>query len=96
MDVVTKDRFEKYLNVTKMALDEAKKSPENVDLTDSSRGQFIDTVQRYVEDAKHFAENGDIVTAFAALNYAHGWLDAGVKLGIFDVDNAELFAGIDN
>ena len=41
--------------------------------------------ERYYSDAKHFAEKGDKVTAFAALNYAHGWLDAGARLGLFDV-----------
>ena len=35
---------------------------------------------------------GDIVTAFAALNYAHGWLDAGARIGLFDVGHdSELF-----
>lgn len=95
MEVVTRNRFAKYLNVSKKALEEAKKSPENVDLNDSSRKDFIDTVERYINDGEHFAAKGDIVTAFAALNYAHGWLDAGAKLGIFDVDNKDLFAGVD-
>lgn len=52
----------------------------------------FDMAQRYFDDAGHFREKGDVVTAFAALNYAHGWLDAGARLGLFDVghDN-ELF-----
>ncbi len=94
MDVITKDRFEKYLQVSKAALKEAKKAPENIDLNDSSRKEFLDTIERYISDAEHFVERGDIVTAFAALNYAHGWLDAGAKLGIFDVESEELFAGV--
>ena len=41
---------------------------------------------------KHFEEKGEQLTAFAALNYAHGWLDAGARLGLFDVDgDNELF-----
>lgn len=48
--------------------------------------------KRYFSDAQHFKEKGDIVTAFAALNYAHGWLDAGARLGLFDVGHdSELF-----
>jgi len=94
MDVITKDRFEKYLNVSKQALKEAEQAPENVDINDSSRKEFIDTIERYIKDAEHFASKGDMVTGFAALNYAHGWLDAGVKLGIFDVENEKLFAGV--
>jgi hypothetical protein len=39
----------------------------------------------YFEDAKHFRETGDFVNAFACVNYAHGWLDAGARLGLFDV-----------
>ncbi|MEK6857726.1 MAG: DUF357 domain-containing protein, partial [Nanoarchaeota archaeon] len=53
---------------------------------------FLDMAQRYFSDAKHFRDKGDVVTAFAALNYAHGWLDAGARLGFFDVEHdSELF-----
>ena len=53
---------------------------------------FLDMAKRYFSDAKHFKDKGDIVTAFAALNYAHGWLDAGARIGLFDVDHDnELF-----
>jgi hypothetical protein len=38
----------------------------------------------YLQDAEHFAAQGDAVTAFAAVNYAHAWLDAGVRLGLLD------------
>ena len=40
----------------------------------------------YYSDAKHFRETGDLVTAFAAVNYAHGWLDCGARIGLFEVD----------
>ena len=36
-------------------------------------------------------EKADLVNAFAALNYAHGWLDAGVRLDIFETDDNKLF-----
>ncbi len=95
MEKVTKEKLDKYFQVSKSALEEAKKSTENVDINDSTRKDFIDTVERYISDAEHFASKGDLVNAFAALNYAHGWLDAGAKIGVFDVDNSELFAGVD-
>jgi len=46
--------------------------------------------QAYFQDANHFLEQGDYVNSFACVNYAHGWLDAGARLGLFDVgkDNA--------
>ena len=31
------------------------------------------------------------VNAFAALNYAHGWLDSGARIGLFDVKDSRLF-----
>ena len=48
-------------------------------------------VENYLNDSKHFEEKCDYVNAFAALNYAHGWLDSGVRLGIFNVDDDKLF-----
>ena len=49
--------------------------------------------KRYYKDAEYFYnEKKDYVTAFAALNYAHGWLDAGARSELFDVDgDSELF-----
>lgn len=41
--------------------------------------------QAYYDDAVHFLEKGDLANAFACVNYAHGWLDAGARLGLFDV-----------
>ena len=48
-------------------------------------------IERYLSDADYFAKKGDVVTAFAALNYAHGWLDAGASVGLFKVHNNRLF-----
>jgi hypothetical protein len=38
----------------------------------------------YASDAKHFMDTGDYVRAFGAINYAHAWIDAGVKLRLLD------------
>jgi hypothetical protein len=55
----------------------------------------FDMAQRYFSDARHFEKKGDIVTAFAALNYAHGWLDAGARLGLFDVGHDDKLFTVD-
>ena len=39
----------------------------------------------------NFYDKGDIVNAFAALSYAHGWLDAGARIGLWDVHDSKLF-----
>lgn len=84
-NVVTDERIEKYLNITKRALDKIKiAAPErsfNRRLADS----FMEMAVSYYKDAVHFRDTGDVVTAFAAVNYAHGWLDCGARIGLFDV-----------
>jgi len=47
---------------------------------------FLDMASRYYHDSIYFFENGDYVNALSAVNYAHGWLDAGARFGLFDVD----------
>jgi hypothetical protein len=38
----------------------------------------------YIFDSKYFRDSGDLVSAFGAINYAHAWLDAAVKIGLLD------------
>ena len=53
---------------------------------------FMTMARAYVSDAKHFREKGELDKALANINYAHGWLDAGARLGLFDVGgDDELF-----
>lgn len=51
----------------------------------------LDMAKRYISDAEYFKRDGDYVNGFAAVNYAHGWLDAGARLGLFDVHDNILF-----
>jgi hypothetical protein len=90
MDKITEEKLKKYFEVTKLALAKAEKSKNRTDLKEQ-REDFLDMIQRYVSDAEHFDKKEDKVNAFAALNYAHGWLDAGARLGIFDVHDNKLF-----
>jgi len=46
---------------------------------------FVGMARAYYEDAKHFRDKGELDKALANINYAHGWLDAGARLGLFDV-----------
>ncbi|MBS3159402.1 DUF357 domain-containing protein [Candidatus Woesearchaeota archaeon] len=86
--MVREDRLQKYFSITSKALKKIKIIDENFEINSKKTAEdFLDMAQRYFDDARHFYEKGDKDTAFAALNYAHGWLDAGVRLGIFDVDN---------
>ncbi len=46
---------------------------------------FVRMARAYFEDANHFRDKGELEKALANVNYAHGWLDAGARLGLFDV-----------
>jgi hypothetical protein len=90
MDTITDEKLKKYFDVTQKALAKAESSSNRTSL-DDEREDMLDMIKRYVSDAKHFYSKKDFVNAFAALNYAHGWLDAGARIGIFDVHDSKLF-----
>ncbi len=41
---------------------------------------IIDLAERYYSDTKYFIEKDDLITAFGAIVYAHGLIDALKKL----------------
>jgi len=82
---ITKEKLVKYFNVTKKAIGIIKIAPPEGTHLHSAAKDYLDMAKRYFNDAIHFQEQGKIVDAFAALNYAHGWLDAGARIGLFDV-----------
>lgn len=86
---ITKEKIDKYRRLTDSALELTKKSI--IKGKEKHAKEIIDMVSNYLSDSKHFEKQGDFVNAFAALNYAHGWLDAGVRLDVFDVKNNKLF-----
>ena len=90
MNVVSKGKLLKYFNITKKALKKAKDSKEKINIK-NARNKIIEMVENYLKDAEHFYNKKDFINAFAALNYAHGWLDCGASLGIFDVHDSSLF-----
>lgn len=86
---ITKEKLKKYFKLTSDALKEAKMNV--IDGKENYAKQIINMVSNYLSDAEHFEKKQDFVNAFAALNYSHGWLDAGVRLDIFDVNDNKLF-----
>ena len=90
-DKVAKEKLERYFDLTGRGLEKVRVSV--VEGREEDAREIIEMVENYLSDARHFEGEGDIVNAFAALAYAHGWLDCGVRLGIFDVEDPELFVG---
>ncbi len=101
-DIITEQKLTKYFDVTGRALQKVKmgknnsksKKEQTLDW-EAAAEDFLDMAQRYYDDALHFQKKGEIVNAFAALNYAHGWLDAGARLGLFDVDGDNVLFTVD-
>ncbi|MBI4393205.1 MAG: DUF357 domain-containing protein [Euryarchaeota archaeon] len=92
-DRIPKERLEKYLAITREALGHVKIAAHERSHLRRSADEFLEMARAYYEDAMHFSEKGDMVNAFACVNYAHGWLDAGARIGLFEVSGKyKLFA----
>ncbi len=90
MDTITPEKLKKYFEVTKKAIEMIKE--KGFDETRQNNAKdCLDMAERYVADAEHFEKKKDLVNAFACLNYAHGWLDAGARMGLFKVKDSKLF-----
>lgn len=87
------ERLKRYYSLTERAL---KKVKIKIGLSKIDRAHaedFFDMAQRYFSDAKYFEEKKDLPTALAAVTYAHAWLDAGARIGLFETGgDTELFA----
>ncbi|MGA1821589.1 MAG: DUF357 domain-containing protein [Thermoplasmatota archaeon] len=76
----------RYLERTGKAIDKLEISPPNRTHLKKLADDFLMMARSYYDDARVFANEGNYVNAYGAVNYAHGWLDAGARLGLFDVD----------
>ena len=89
MESEIKKRIDKYQKLTSHALTKATKSI--IKGKEREARDIIEMVENYLSDSKYFKEKRDFLNAFAAINYAHGWLDCGVKIGVFNVKDHTLF-----
>ena len=81
---VSLERINKYLDLTSKALVKVS-IIDDVGTDNYAKAQdIIEMVKAYHSDAKFFLDEGRGSDAFAAVNYAHGWIDCGVRLGYLD------------
>ena len=76
--------LDKYLRLTTEALDRVKPAVPGRSFLHGAAQDFLTMARAYLTDARHFQERGDLERALAAVSYAHGGLDAGVRLGVLD------------
>jgi len=89
---ITEERMERYLETTSRALAKIKMAPPPRSHMIKLAEDFYNMAKSYYMDARSFAREGNYVNAYGAVNYAHGWLDAGARLGLFDVgEDDQLF-----
>ena len=84
-DTITEAKIDRYLDITRRALEKLNVVTPERSFSKRLADDFLNMATSYYNDAKHFRENGDYVTAFAAVNYAHGWIDCGARIGLWDV-----------
>jgi hypothetical protein len=83
------DRYEALLAA---ALEAAEIAPQEGTPLYEAAVECREMARSYLEDGRHFREHQDPVNALAAFSYGHGWLDAGARIGVFDVPTeGELF-----
>ena len=88
-NVISREKLEKYSKLTSKALKQVRKNI--IKGKEKEAKEIIEMASNYLSDAKHFRKKKDFVNSFAAINYAHGWLDSGVRLDIFNVKDDKLF-----
>ena len=88
-DKITVEKLKIYFKVSESAFEIVKDNV--IEGKEKEAEEIIEMVSNYLSDAHHFEDKGDFVNAFAALNYAHGWIDSGVRLDVFEVEDDNLF-----
>lgn len=92
IDRIRKKRLDKYFTIGQEAFAKAKAAIDDSSVERKAQAlDFLNMARCYIEDAKHFTAKGNYVNAYGALNYAHGWLDAGARLQLFKVKDSRLF-----
>lgn len=76
------DRYERLLSE---ALDEAEPVPPDGTPLAMAAAEYREMAESYLTDGRHFRADDDLVNALAAFSYGHAWLDAGARIGLFDV-----------
>lgn len=83
------NRYERLLSEALEAANPV--SPEDTPLGVAS-DEYEEMARSYLEDGRHFRDEDDLVNALASFSYGHAWLDAGARIGLFDVpDEGHLF-----
>jgi len=85
-------RCEKYLTLSKKAIKKAKIAIPKTGALYKNAEDFLNMANNYISDGEYQLKIRNYDIALASFAYAHAWLDAGARLGFFDVKgDSKLF-----
>ncbi len=79
------EKTDRYGQLLMEALETATIAPPEGTPMAAAAADCREMAESYLSDGRHFRENDDPVNALAAFSYGHAWLDAGARIGLFDV-----------
>lgn len=83
MNTELKRYCEKYRVLLEKALNTIKINIENDSFLKDIANDYHSMAKNYLLDGKVLEEKEDYVRALASYSYAYGWIDAGVRIGLF-------------
>lgn len=81
----------KYRELLEKALDTIKINIENESFLKDIARNYQEMAKNYLEDGKVLEEKKDYIRALASYSYAYGWIDSGVRIGLFYGTDRNLF-----
>ena len=85
MAAALEEKTDRYGTLLAEALEAATVAPPPETPMADAAEECYEMAESYLEDGRHFRDEDDLVNALAAFSYGHAWLDAGARVGLFDV-----------
>ncbi|WP_254837963.1 DUF357 domain-containing protein [Natronomonas marina] len=85
MPAELEEKTDRYESLLAEALETAEIAPPEGTPLHEVAADYEEMAASYLEDGRHFRADGDLVNALASFSYGHGWMDAGARLGVFEV-----------
>ncbi|WP_435347274.1 DUF357 domain-containing protein [Haloarchaeobius sp. HRN-SO-5] len=79
------EKTDRYHDLLEDAIAEVEVAPPEDTPMGEAALDCLEMATSYLDDGEHFRADGDLVNALAAFSYGHAWLDAGARIGLFDV-----------
>tara|TARA_Y100001978_G_scaffold203501_1_gene230128 strand:+ start:39617 stop:39943 length:327 start_codon:yes stop_codon:yes gene_type:complete len=82
--ILSKELVMHYIGITTKAFEKATPLAKKNSKDEENLKSMLRMAKDYMNDAKYFLENDDLLRAYGAINYSHAWIDAGVRIGLLD------------